>query len=369
MRRTAQRSWRPTSSATDLFFVQTDAEESGPATLESLAHRRRDLRRSWPLAVGSEYQVDWDGGRVFFTIGDGGSVVRLADRRAPPATGVPTPIEPAAEHLERMSLPTWARLGGYGDAVRAASSEDAAWGWAIPSVLRAAAGPAQHGRWPAAPQQGDEIEAATGYWAALLHLLLYSFAWARPDRGLRSWYDAGQPTADRRLRLIADTYLADGQLDWFAAWLWSTTMPPFGYQHWMQDAGFASSSGPLVEVDRAWCEYQERIASASRVPAPIGGGSDPLHLQGHCTGPLEYPDAVASMNISTHGDGRAVLVVDSAVGWYRSLIAQANALPSDPQPWIVDVVITSVGWIGAFTRSPQTGLWYIGDHALHLAGN
>jgi hypothetical protein len=168
--------------------------------------------------------------------------------------------------------------------------------------------------------------------------------------------------------LIAETYLADGQLDWFASWLWSTTMPPSGHQHWMHDLGLAASDA-LVGVDRGWCEDRERAAVASGIPAPVGGGSDPLHLEAHCAGPLEDPDALLSMNISIQNAGEAVLVVDSAVGWYRSLVNEGNALPGDPDQWTVDVVIMPVGWIGAFTRSPQTGLWHSGDHDLHLKGN
>ncbi len=110
-------------------------------------------------------------------------------------------------------------------------------------------------------------------------------------------------------------------------------------------------------------------ALASGIPAPIGGGSDPLHLQGHCVGPVEEPDALVSVSVSTRGEGEAVLVVNSAVGWYRSLFNEGNALPGDPHEWTVDVVIMPVGWIGAFTRSPQTGLWHAGERDVHLQGN
>ena len=362
------------------MLVATDAAGDSPVivigdgktahtqmTFRSVAHWQRNFQRCWELDPGVEHEITWDGGRVFLAIDEVGAIVRLADHPLSP-TAVEQPV-PSPLRLERLTLPAWGRLGGDSDVVRAVSAEDAAWGWAIPSILRAAAGPAPDARCPTVPREGDEIEAATGYWEALLHLLLYSFGWARPDRGLRWWYDAGHPTNDHRLRLIAESYLADGQLDWFATWLWSTTMPPFGHQEWMQDAGLVASSDAVVGVDRAWCNRNEQRALGSGIPAPIGGGSDPLHLQGHCAGPLEEPDALVSMSISTRGESEAVLVVDSAVGWYRSLFNEGNALPGDPHAWTVDVVIIPVGWIGAFTRSSQTGLWHAGGHNVHLRGN
>jgi hypothetical protein len=85
---------------------------------------------------------------------------------------------------------------------------------------------------------------------------------------------------------------------------------------------------------------------------------------------LEDPDELYSINISSFGEqGGAVIVVDSAVGWYRTLVAEGNALPGDPNAWSVDLVIAPVGWIGTFNRSPETGLWYSGAHDLHLKGN
>lgn len=60
------------------------------------------------------------------------------------------------------------------------------------------------------------------YWSALLHLLVYGLGWVRPDRGMRWWQDSGKPTTDRTLRFVARIWDADGQLDWFAAWLWSS---------------------------------------------------------------------------------------------------------------------------------------------------
>ena len=48
-----------------------------------------------------------------------------------------------------------------------------------------------------------------------MHLMAFSLGWTRPSRGLRRWYDAGQPTDDPHFGLIADVWAADGQLNWF----------------------------------------------------------------------------------------------------------------------------------------------------------
>lgn len=364
----------------DHMLVATDALSDSPVTVvgdgttphgqmvfRSVEHWQRDFQRCWQLDPGVEHAITWNKGQVFLTIDEVGSIVRLSDS---PSSQM-TPSSPSARPfpVERVTLPASGHLGSENDAVRVASGEEPAWGWAIPMVYRAAAAPAPDARWPAAPKADDQLEAATGYWAPLLHLLLYSFGWTRPDRGLRWWYDAGFPTEDHRLRLIAETYLADGQLDWFAAWLWSTAMPPAAFQQWAEAAGFVTPAVEPVRVDITWCTAQEERALASGIPAPIGGGFDPLHLQVHCGAPVRSDGGRHSVHTLINGEATGVLLVNRGVGWYRNLVDAGNRLPGDPGDWIVDVVIAPVGWVGAYARSPKTGLWYAGEHALHLNGN
>ncbi len=73
---------------------------------------------------------------------------------------------------------------------------------------------------PPPPQRGDDVFEACAYWAPLLHLLLYRVGWSRPDLGVRQWFDDGKPTDDETLALLSALWDADGQLDWFAQWLW-----------------------------------------------------------------------------------------------------------------------------------------------------
>ena len=281
----------------------------------------------------------------------------------PVTTDATSATAPAFDHPIRERRPD-TTLGG-----SSLLAEGTQWGWAIPWVLHTAAGPSYGARWPAAPDRTDP-ESAHGYWNALHHLLQYSFGWRRPDRGLRWWYDAGHPTADRRLRLIAETYLADGQLDLYAAWLWKwyANMRSH-YQTELHAIAGSADDGIPVELDQVWFETQEGLAAASEIPDPLSGGTDPLHLSMHSDGPVQMVDAPTQLRRSGRGSRSGVLVCDSAVGWYRALFERANELPSiHDHRWRIDVVIKPIGWIGCYRRSPQTGLWYVGDHRLHLRG-
>jgi len=77
---------------------------------------------------------------------------------------------------------------------------------------------------------------------SLLYLLVYSFGWTKPYRGLKWWLDAGRPTQDLRLDLIEQTWATDGQLNWLLAWLGT----PYTCNHgsW----GNATKLGPEVDL-------------------------------------------------------------------------------------------------------------------------
>src|SRR4051794_2081888 len=80
--------------------------------------------------------------------------------------------------VRRLKTPPWAKFGSDAhfdhDAYRRCG-EQAEWGWAIPWTYRALTSPSTGEPMPAAPTPGAALHAATGYWAALLHLLLFSF--------------------------------------------------------------------------------------------------------------------------------------------------------------------------------------------------
>lgn len=249
---------------------------------------------------------------------------------------------------------------------RRALGGQAEWCWAIPWVHRALASPHTRERMPAAPRPDIPHPAACGYWSALLHLLVFSLGWGRPDRGLRWWYDAGRPTDDPRLALLSQVWDADGQLDWFSAWLWDR---PLFHPGPLMDLTGYQPTADLVPVDRTWIEHQRASAGASGVSAPISGDADQLHLTYHWTGPVDHADGDVHLYRANPEQRSTVLVCDSMTGWYRALAEQGGALPHlGERDWRVDVVVRPTGWLGTYRRSWETKLWFAGNHRYHLVG-
>ena len=79
-----------------------------------------------------------------------------------------------------------------------------------------------------------------------------------PHRGFRWWYENGRPTDDPRLRLVEQLWGADGQLDWFAAWLWS--VPDLEGIRQLEELGGKPFDRTRLPVDPDWTA---RIARAS----------------------------------------------------------------------------------------------------------
>lgn len=128
---------------------------------------------------------------------------------------------------------------------------------------------------------------------------------------------------------------------------------------------------PSIDPDREWLEQADLQARSSRTLSPYepSNGYDPLHLWYHARRPSEdeppYPTNRFQYEHET--ERRATLVLDSMAGWYRALIGSAEYLAGQPGPsWTIDVVVTTVGHLGAYRYSKTTGLWYSGKHRHHL---
>lgn len=271
--------------------------------------------------------------------------------------------------IQRVPVPEWIGRGLPFDraAYEDATGEQLEWGFAIPWVYKALASPLTHEPILAAPQARD-VRSPFAYWSALLSLLIYSFGWARPDRGLRWWYDAGKPIDDPRLQLISQVWDADGQLDWFAAWLWTT--PSIFQADLLTELTGYHDDGIRVPVDERWIETQRTEAAASGVASPLGcGGWDELHLSGHSSGPLSGFPGENRLLRSASTERRATLILDSMSGWYRALAVHGSLLPKlAHRSWRVDVVVRPVGHLGTYRRSRATGLWFSGHHRHHVHG-
>lgn len=255
----------------------------------------------------------------------------------------------------------------FADGTEAAwSFDEGAWTRWIADAYRFLAAPTLPQRFPMAPGSADDVFAAAAYWDPLVHLLLYRLGWARPDLGMEWWHRAGKPTDDPTLALVAAIWDADGYLDWFVAWVASLDNDAF-------PLNTHRSSKPETTVatfDRAWIAEQLEAAEASGIHNPLSGGSDALHLRDHCRAPLRAAAPRAELLRTSRSSRRAVLTLDAAHGWYRTLMELGGQLPDiDPRSWRVDVYVRSVGWLGTYRRSRKTGLWFSGRHRTHMAGN
>jgi hypothetical protein len=256
-----------------------------------------------------------------------------------------------------------------------ALGEQAEWGFATPWIHRALASPLTREPVLEAPKSGsDQLRGPPAYWSSLLHLLVYGLGWVRPDRGLRWWYDSGKPVADRTLQLISQVWGADGQLDWFAAWLWSTAWSDWG-ELVKEATGYVIGQDGLLEdvplaPDDPWLDARKSEADSSGISAPLShGGWDPLHLSIHIDGALQPVSGQPLLVRTRAADRRAVLILDSMIGWYRALATESRSLPKlSGHSWRVEVVVKPVGWLGTYRKSGQSGLWFTGSHSVHMRG-
>jgi hypothetical protein len=246
--------------------------------------------------------------------------------------------------------------------------EQYSWGAKVRAMYQALAAPRSGVAFPVPPTADDYVFAACSYWAPLVHLLAYSLGWSRPDLGMRWWYDAGKPVDDLRLSLVAELWDADGFLDWFSAWLWSGST---GFPERLQQFMTRPAEHGRVAVDENWLSGRTLRATESGIPNPLSGGYDPLHLSHHCIGPATRTEVSGASVFETDPSRRrALLVLTRTAGWYWSLCELGSKLPNvGPRSWHVDVYARPVGWLGAYRRSRQTGLWFAGAHSLHMRGN
>ena len=146
--------------------------------------------------------------------------------------------EPIRLRVRRVGAPRWAKWDshtgpGMAD-MYAVTGEQPDWGWGIPLVHRAIASPSEGLPVPRKPAEGCNFSNALGYWAALLHVCLYTLGWVRPETGLFRLLESVDPEfgdvedldagfddaeVDPRVQLLRSVWLHDGDLALFVAWL------------------------------------------------------------------------------------------------------------------------------------------------------
>ena len=212
-----------------------------------------------------------------------------------------------------------------------------------------------------AQSRPTELRDACAYWTPVVQLILWSLAWPSPALGLRRWDREGRPLEDPRLSLIEAVW--GRNLDALEHHLWT----------WSDHFGSRISDELGLPVTTAGAPPSDTpgISNASSVGAnPATGGSDPLHLSLHVLTPLEQPRAASVLEPTggEHTDApRAVLRVAEYEGWYRELTSQMAAFPTK-EPWRVDVIVGTIGYLGTFTRSAISQRCFSGDPKWHALG-
>ena len=237
---------------------------------------------------------------------------------------------------------------------------------------------------PEVPNPILRLERATAisYWSSLLSLLIYSFGWDRPDRGLAWWYFGERLTDDPRFDLLSQVWLADGRLDQFVAYLIrSEGAAQFVRGELAELAELGGPRSPAQDVPRGGVApdgFADRVEAAMLAAGgydglgPLNRDSDPLHLSTHLDVPLRRESAEVRGTLLLHdpsGSRRAVLTTGSMVGWYRHLCELGAGLPDlGGHSWHVDVHVRPVGFLGTFRRSRVSGRWFSGPHRYHIIG-
>ena len=244
------------------------------------------------------------------------------------------------------------------------------WLWGVPAAFQALAAPSSGAGIPAAPTARTEHEQSRAYWATLQYLLLRRLGWTRPDRGLRWWYDQGKPVDDSTLQLVSEVWDGDGfGADFYLAWLLER-QPRFDLS--TPGASWAEWNADTDTLSERWAQWhRETTTSAQKlqgVTLVVGGGSDPLHLTGHF-GEQGTPDPHAYLTRVDQTSRRAVFVTSTMDAWYSDLMQRGDALPTTGiESWKVDVFVKSVGFLGTYRKSFDTGLWFTGRHRHHMVG-
>jgi len=256
--------------------------------------------------------------------------------------------------------------------------DDGPWQLNVPSMWRAIADP--HGRhfFPkvGAPKAAEsDLDALVAFWSPLPQLLQFSFGWHPTDGP----HPGSEVSDGKRVQMGTGALHLASALQGGPSWGGLGGEDPrvqFIQAVW----------GPHLDVFAAWCLRDEKLVehlremrkqpfSSEEVPFAQNLTGDTLHLSRHWGTPwrkafemadesLEGREEEKTCIVSADG-AEAVLLLERYVGWYRMLTKVGPQVEATQ----VDVVVKPVGWLGTFQRSPLTGIWYSGDHDLHMVGH
>lgn len=236
------------------------------------------------------------------------------------------------------------------------------WLWAVPAVYRALHDHTNLSPLPAFSPSVESGFSDLSYWIALKVLLTYHLGWTQPVTGLAWWASAGRPRSNAVLALVDDLWVADGAVEQFCKGHKANTIHGGSLK-----VDFRQPKG--ADLRRATLDrYLAQIKSVE-VAAPYRWANiDTMHFENHTDGPALSFDGEAQLVLGTPEQRRGVLRVDRFTGWYSAL--KSLDLPDiGSHSWYIDVVIEPLGFIGTFRRSRETGLWFSGQHSVHVQGN
>lgn len=210
------------------------------------------------------------------------------------------------------------------------------------------------------------------YWFSLSAVVLGHLAWSNPSLGMARWVNSGMPGDDGVLSGLKRLYGADA-----AALILNANVAELATKMTHVVPNYLNRSEDTSDPSRALVHSPaigSGISRRRRWTAMLSGGSDPLHLTDHLESLLLMPgprEVRLSGGIDTVSAPNAHLLLPDAYGWYESLQRNGNKLPVRPdgRSWRVDVTSATLGYLGEFRRSRETGLWFAGRHSSHMLGN
>ncbi|MBP1137322.1 hypothetical protein JOE31_003554 [Arthrobacter sp. PvP023] len=210
------------------------------------------------------------------------------------------------------------------------------------------------------------------YWFSLSAVVLGHLAWANPARGMARWINSGMPGDDGILAGLKRLYGADA-----AALILNAQVTDVANKITVRTVDGGGEIMGTFDPSQFLLERPDihiAVDANRRWRAMSLEGSDSLHLSVHLQrlllGPSRHPVRLAGGHDLTTTNHTQFLLADG-YGWYEILQQNGDLLPNRPirRSWRVDVTSATLGYIGEFRKSRETGRWFAGKHSSHMLGN
>ena len=198
------------------------------------------------------------------------------------------------------------------------------------------------------------------WWSPLAQLVMYGLGWAYPVRGLARWDQTGRPTDEPVLAAVQRWW--GSHLDDYLAW--GAGNKPGEYEG--PDLSLGRQQVPVRGT--LFQQYWHRTVDQDWIDVWGHPGDNRFHLPLHTRIPWEDSGEPVPPVLRHGKNVQQAIVLDRYPGWYRALMYTGEGTIGG-RSRRVDVVVRSLGWLGTYRKSRDTGLWFRGTHSLHLLGN